>query len=61
MASILKADETLLFASYHVYQGLDGLIHAGAVGLAYGTAFCIQRRLWPVCIAHAIADVLAAM
>ena len=43
-----------LFGSYHVYQGTIGLVGATAVGLVYGTAFCLQRRLWPVCIAHAM-------
>ncbi len=48
---------TVLFASYHVYQGPVGLIGAAVVGLVYGAAYRVQRRLWPVCIAHAIADV----
>jgi membrane protease YdiL (CAAX protease family) len=43
-----------LFASYHVYQGTIGLAGAAAMGLVYGIAFCLQRRLWPVCIAHAM-------
>jgi membrane protease YdiL (CAAX protease family) len=52
---------TALFASYHVYQGLEGLLGATAIGLIYGTAFCLQRRLWPICIAHAIDDFVGIM
>gem|GEM_PF-1238311 len=52
---------TALFASYHVYQGPAGLIHAAAVGLIYGTIYSFQRRLWPVCIAHAIADIVGTL
>ncbi len=52
---------TALFASYHVYQGPAGLIHATAIGLVYGTAYCVQRRLWPLCIAHAITNAVVLM
>lgn len=52
---------TALFASYHVYQGPTGLIHAATVGLIYGTVYSFQRRLWPVCIAHAIADIVGTL
>lgn len=44
---------TMVFASYHLYQGLWGVIGAGANGLVYAVAFCLLRRLWPICLAHA--------
>jgi membrane protease YdiL (CAAX protease family) len=52
---------TLLFAGYHVYQGAGGVIMAAAVGLVLAIVFCLQRRLWPICIAHAIADFLGIL
>jgi membrane protease YdiL (CAAX protease family) len=45
---------TALFASYHLYQGAQGAIGAGATGLVYAAAFCLSRRLWPICFAHAL-------
>jgi membrane protease YdiL (CAAX protease family) len=52
---------TALFASYHLYQGPSGLIGATTFGLVYGTAYCVQRRLWPICIAHAIENFSVGM
>ncbi len=50
---------TTLFASYHIYQGTAGTISAAASGLVYAIAFCWSRRLWPVCLAHALHNILA--
>lgn len=47
---------TLLFAAYHLYQGAGAAIGIAGLGLIYGGAFCLWRRLWPLVIAHAIAD-----
>lgn len=47
---------TVLFAAYHAYQGYIGVLNAAIVGLLYGTAFCLFRRLWPLVVAHALAD-----
>jgi membrane protease YdiL (CAAX protease family) len=47
---------SLLFASYHIYQGLFGATQVLVFGLVYGAVFCWFRRLWPLAIAHAIAD-----
>jgi membrane protease YdiL (CAAX protease family) len=44
---------TVLFASYHIYQGPGGFERTAIAGFIYGIAFCGSRRLWPVCIAHA--------
>ena len=38
-------------------KGINRVGIAGA-GLVYGVAFCLWRRLWPLVIAHAIADVV---
>jgi membrane protease YdiL (CAAX protease family) len=50
---------TALFASYHLYQGFEGVVLVFFTGLVFGIAFCWSRRLWPVVIAHACADIWA--
>lgn len=47
---------SVLFGSYHLYQGVHAAVGIAAVGLVYAISFCLFRRLWPVCIAHALAD-----
>lgn len=49
---------SVLFGSYHLYQGFAPAIGAAALGAFYGIAFCLTRRLWPVCAAHALHNVL---
>ncbi len=49
---------SLLFASYHCYQGLYGLITIFLMSLAFGAIFVALRRLWPLCIAHVMYDVV---
>lgn len=50
---------TVLFASCHLYQGSHAAIAIGVGGLVRACAFCILRRLWPLCLAHALADFVA--
>jgi membrane protease YdiL (CAAX protease family) len=52
---------TLLFASYHAYDGWPGLIHASTVGLLYGCLFLVGRRVWPLAIGHALYNIQATM
>jgi membrane protease YdiL (CAAX protease family) len=49
---------TALFASYHVYQGTSGTVGAAAIGFVYAIAFCLLRRLWPLCVAHSLHNIL---
>ena len=49
---------TCLFAAYHAYQGMYGVMSAFVFGFVVGAAFCLVRRLWPVALAHALYDVL---
>jgi membrane protease YdiL (CAAX protease family) len=49
---------TALFASYHVYQGIGGTVGAAAIGFVYAVAFCLLRRLWPLCVAHALHNIV---
>ncbi len=47
---------SLVFASWHVYQGVEGTILVVVDGLLYGTMFVSCRRLWPCVLAHALWD-----
>ncbi len=49
----------LLFASYHLYQGIGPTLCIAVVGLVYGSAFCLFRRLWPLVFAHAITNFIS--
>lgn len=49
---------SLLFASYHLYQGFYGAGSALVVGLVFGAMFTGMRRLWPLAAAHAMHDIL---
>jgi membrane protease YdiL (CAAX protease family) len=53
------AVSSLIFASYHLYQGIGATILIFFVGLAFGCAFCWLRRIWPLVIAHALMDFVA--
>jgi len=52
---------TALFASYHVYYGAVWTIGIAAIGLVYAIAFCICRRLWPLCVAHALGNIVICL
>ena len=47
---------SVMFAGYHVYQGRGATVILLVYGLVFGTAFVVLRRLWPLAIAHALAD-----
>jgi membrane protease YdiL (CAAX protease family) len=51
----------LLFGSLHLYQGAGQAIGTVVIGLVYAIAFCWLRRLWPLCIAHALTNLLYFM
>lgn len=48
---------SLLFASYHLYQGWWGVFVTFVCGLLMGVAFLKIRRLWPMAGAHAAANI----
>jgi len=50
---------SLMFASYHINQGASHTTSVFVFGLAYGIAFAWLRRLWPLVIAHTLADIVA--
>ena len=45
---------TVMFGSYHLYQGFVPAIGIAVSGLVYAVSFCLFRRLWPICVAHAL-------
>jgi len=49
-----------LFASYHLYQGLGGMLLIFVTGLIYGVGFVLVRRLWPFVVAHFLWGVAAS-
>lgn len=46
-----------LFATYHGYQGVTGLVYTMAFGLVYGLAFLLIRRIWPLAVGHALFNI----
>ena len=46
-----------LFAAYHGYQGPAGLAYTMALGVMYGGAFLLLRRVWPLAIGHALYNI----
>ncbi|MBN2581305.1 MAG: CPBP family intramembrane metalloprotease [Pirellulales bacterium] len=52
---------SLLFAGYHIYQGLVPVLGHFAVGLVYAVAFCILRRLWPLWAAHLLGNLFCCL
>lgn len=46
----------LIFASGHVYQGRDGVIRTGIVGLIYTLVVAILDSLWPAIVLHSLLD-----
>jgi membrane protease YdiL (CAAX protease family) len=47
---------TVMFGACHLYQGTASAIVVAGDGLLYAIAFCLLRRLWPLCIAHTLGN-----
>jgi membrane protease YdiL (CAAX protease family) len=47
---------TLLWAVFHVYQGLGVAMTIAGLGLLYAWYFQRTRRLWPIVLAHILFD-----
>lgn len=50
---------TILFASYHAWQGPSGIVSAVLFGLIAGIVFRITRSIGPVIAGHFVANLLA--
>lgn len=42
--------------SYHLYQGVAGVLSVVPMGLLFAIWFARTRQLWPLIVAHAIVD-----
>ncbi len=49
---------SVLFASYHCYQGTEGLVNALFFGLVLGSVFAVYPRIWPLVICHTLTNIL---
>jgi membrane protease YdiL (CAAX protease family) len=45
-------------ASVHVYQGPIGVVSSIAFGLVFGTYYLRSGRIWPIVLAHGLADLV---
>ena len=46
----------ILFSSIHLYQGFAGMVDTFVFGLAYGIAFLVCGRIWPLALGHALSN-----
>ncbi len=44
----------MLFSSYHIYEGIDGVVYTFVFGIGFGGAFLMLRCIWPLLIGHAL-------
>ena len=51
----------MLFASYHLYYGVEGLIEMMMVGLGFGLLYLLIRRIWPFAIGHMLWNVITTL
>ena len=49
----------MLFGSYHIYQGVTGLVCATLMGVVFGMHYARYRRLLPLVIAHTLCNFLS--
>jgi membrane protease YdiL (CAAX protease family) len=48
---------SVLFASYHGYQGTEDLVNALFFGLVLGSVFAVYPRIWPLVICHTLTNI----
>ena len=48
----------LIFASFHIYQGAWNTVAILGMGLIYGVAFVLLRRVWPLALGHALTNAI---
>jgi membrane protease YdiL (CAAX protease family) len=53
------ATSALVRASYHLYQGVGGLLGNLAMGIVFGWLFLRWGRVMPLIVAHALIDIVA--
>ena len=45
------------FSSYHAYQGLSGVVYTLLLGVVFGVAYLVLRRVWPLALAHSLHNI----
>ena len=50
-----------MWGSCHLFYGIGPATAVTGEGVVYGVSFCLLRRLWPVWLAHSIANILFAL
>ena len=50
---------SIVFCSYHIYQGVSGTFHIFIFGIIYGLLYCKYRRIWPLVIAHSLQNIVS--
>jgi len=58
-AAVAITASTLLRFAYHLYQGPLGAISVIPAGLVFGAMYWRSRNVWPLIVAHSIANVVA--
>ena len=49
---------SVLFASYHVYQGYIAMTGTFIIGIVYSGYFLTYRRIWPLIVAHTLTNLM---
>ncbi|MDJ0704540.1 MAG: type II CAAX endopeptidase family protein [Leptolyngbyaceae cyanobacterium MO_188.B28] len=49
---------SFIFALYHIYQPMIGVVSIFVFGVIYSCAYCKLRKVWPLAIAHSIHNLL---
>lgn len=52
---------SVLFGSYHIYQGPAPAFALFVMGILYGSIFAVIRRIWPLALAHALLNITIAL
>jgi membrane protease YdiL (CAAX protease family) len=58
-AAVAITASTLLRFAYHLYQGPLGAISVIPAGLVFGAMYWRSRNVWPLIVAHSIANLVA--
>jgi membrane protease YdiL (CAAX protease family) len=58
---IAAALAAVLFALGHAYQGLDGIVRTGLMGVVFTAIVLVTRSLWPAIVLHVAIDALGGV
>jgi len=52
---------SVIFASWHIYEGPLGVMNAFIIGLILASIFTVSKRIWPLIIAHFSFDAILTL